>query len=280
LIALDLLIIRFLQRWLEIPGVLYDSALFSATFYSSGFLFPNFGELILNVLTILFIAIYFLRSFHVPKVPDNGIKQYILMTLLSVVFWVIYIFYVQTVESLLFHSSIPLSFAELYQLNVLSYLSFLVLSGLTIAFYFFATVLLAHLFISRKLLLFSLSIFLLCMFIAWVFAANMLLSGPLVFVMPLILAINEMIRVRSSGQPMRVKHFIWPLMFFALLLTVVFYQVNLRKGDQDLQLRAFNLSIESDPVFEFLFSNSQPAIASDTTLRQLLHEQTTTGEVY
>jgi two-component system, NtrC family, nitrogen regulation sensor histidine kinase NtrY len=276
LLSLDLLIIRILQRFFEIPGVLYESSLFSATFYSSGFLFPNFGELMLNVLTITFIATYFFKFFRSAEAFRTLKQQLPFALLLGAGFWFLYIFYVHTVESLLFHSAIPLSFAELYQLNILSYLSFLVLSGLTVAFYFFSSVILACLFQLRKQWLISVVVFLFFMLLSWSIAKDLLLTGIFVFAMPLILVIFKLADNQSSAESLRMKLFIWPLLFFSLLLTIIFYRVNLQKSDQDLRLRAFNLSIESDPVFEFLFLSTQPTIASDTVFRQMLFEHFTT----
>lgn len=271
-LALDLLIIRAIQRFFELPAVLYDSPLFSATFYSSGFIFANFGELILNVLTFLFIAIHFYRLFHNSLATISKSIQLIKIFIISIVLNVLYIFYIQTVESLLFHSAIPLSFAELYQLNTLSYLSFLVLSSITLAFYLVARVILVNIVRCKQIQALGILLFLVSIWIVWWMAGSFIITGYLVLILPVLLFAHEWFINRTKTIGDVFNQFIWPLLIFSLLLTFVFYQVNHRKGDQKLQLMAFNLGIESDPVFEFLYFSSQPAIQQDTLFQNILYD--------
>jgi len=271
-LALDLLLIRFLQRVFEIPGILFDSSLFSATFYSSGMLFPNFGELILNVLTFLFIAISFYRSFNTGFKFKSSLLQPVLYFLMGLLVAGLFFLYTQTIESLLYHSSIPLSFAELYKLNALSYLSFLVLSCLTIAYYLIAETLLKGMIQSGNPILTSVG-FVISLLAVWWLTAGIIMSSDFIWALPLILFFTEIYRQKKGLRNNSISQYFWPIMLFSLLLTLVFYKVNQTKTDEELQLTALKLGIESDPVFEFLFDSAKEGISNDTTLQQILADR-------
>ncbi len=271
-IAFDLILIRFLQRLFEIPGILFDSSLFSATFYSSGMLFPNFGELILNVLTFLFIAISFYRIFINGFNIKASTFQPLFHFLMGLLVVGLFLLYIQTIESLLYHSSIPFSFAELYKLNTLSYLSFLVLSCLTIAYYLIAETLLKSILKSSRPLLTSIG-FILALIALWWFASGSIISSNLTWALPLLLYITTFYRIRKGIRQNSLSQYFWPIMLFSLLLTMIFYKVNQTKTDEELQLTALKLGIESDPVFEFLFDSAKAGISKDTIIPQILSRQ-------
>ncbi|MEA3479495.1 MAG: ATP-binding protein [Bacteroidota bacterium] len=62
--SLDLLILRWLLYFFKIPGILYSSSFFTASFYAHSDLFPSPGDLILNLLLVLAIASVFNLKFR------------------------------------------------------------------------------------------------------------------------------------------------------------------------------------------------------------------------
>ena len=62
--AIDLILIRFLLYYFEIPSVLTSSTFFDATHYAHSVLFPSPGDLILNLLVLLGIASVFNFKFR------------------------------------------------------------------------------------------------------------------------------------------------------------------------------------------------------------------------
>jgi two-component system, NtrC family, nitrogen regulation sensor histidine kinase NtrY len=271
-IAVDLLIIRFIQRTFEIPGVVFDSPLFSATFYSSGLLFPNFGELILNVLTILFIAISFYRTFIKGFNINNSALHYLYYPLMGLLAAVLFSLYIITIESLLYHSSIPLSFAELYKLNALSYLSFLMLSCLSIAYFLIAETLFRGMLQSTRQFLTSIGFIFALFGVYWAFSGR-IISSDLIWLLPVFLYATSFYHQKKGGGQNSLSYYIWPIMLFSLLLTMVFYKVNQTKTDEELELTSLKLGTESDPVFEFLFASTKPGILNDTTIQKILTDK-------
>lgn len=276
-IVFDLMLIRLLQRFFEIPGILYDSSLFTATFYSSGMLFPNFGELILNVLTFLFIAISFYRNFSTGFKIKSSILQPIFHMLMGLIIAGLFFLYAQTIESLLYHSSIPLSFAELYKLSTLSYLSFLVLSCLTIAYFLITETLLKDMIQGNRPVLTSMGFVIVLLFMWWL-TSGRIMSSYFIWALPLIHYFTVFYRLKKAQKTTSLSQYFWPITLFSLLLTLVFYKVNQTKSDEELQLTALKLGIESDPVFEFLFDSAKNGISNDSIIQQILskhdHEET------
>ncbi len=276
--TIDVSLIRLAQYYFEIPKVLYDSILFSPDLYSYGLLLPSLGDLVLNVLSFVFIAVYYHKVYINSEV--RLLNKHRLPTLVVLLFaWLLLVaFYMHIVESLFFHSAIPLSFSELYQLNALSYLSFTTLAALTIALYVFTDAVFKQIF-SLKLPLWQLiSVFLVFLgFVGWL-SAPYISPNFFILFLPSAYFIFAFFMAKHPLKSFAFRQTLLAIIIFSTFLTLVFYQLNQRKIERELQLISMQLSIESDPLFEFLYEPAAENILSDSMLHEKLRQYYFYGE--
>ncbi len=274
-VGFDLLLIRLVQRWFQIPSILHDTGLFSASFFSSGNLLPNFGELVLSALSLLFLAIQFFRIFGSQRYYSNARKDQTVWKFLyaNLMFALIFLLYVFSVEALLMHSAIPLSFAELYKLNTLSYLSFFVISSFTLTVFLLSFPLIRNALPTNRSIFTKIVASLLPALIVWYFASPFLINDGIILLLPLFTWLYLFDFKKQSDGRINRRFFVLPVVLFSAILTLTFYGINKQKSDQELKLTAFKLAVDADPVFEFLYADTKLALANDSIILGVLNDE-------
>ncbi|NOU46404.1 MAG: hypothetical protein HOO86_05000, partial [Bacteroidales bacterium] len=264
----------FVRLLLELSNKLLglnESDLFNASYFSFGFLFPSIGDLILNIQTLLFLAIAFARY---GRVESSQVLYGNKFLAGSLVFAIIIVFYLNIffVEQILFHSSIALSFSALYNFEALSYLLLIVLVLITLSFFLVIYRLSVLLFqVTDNFKMLSFIILIQCVVIQLV---NNIISDfgflPTIFLIAYFLL--AMYNRSKSTMQNRFVFFVLVIGLFSILLTSLFYQVNQHKSDSEQMLTAYKLGLEKDPMFEFLYADMATKIAVDTTIRRMMDE--------
>lgn len=265
--TIDVALLRLAQYYFEIPGVLYESALFSPGFYSYGLLLPSLGDLVLNVLCFVFIAVYYHKVFVAQQAKSLPQKRLLLLIVFLFSWNLLIAFYIHIVESLFFHSAIPLSFSELYQLNALSYLSFFTLAALTIALYVITDALFKQAFALKLSAAILIPVFVVMLLFVWWLSAPYI--SPDYFVLIFAAAYFMFAYIKEYTLP--ASPYIQALLaiiLFSACMTIVFYQLNQRKIEREMQLISMQLSIEADPLFEFLYEPAAEAILADSLMQR------------
>ncbi|MBZ0241810.1 MAG: hypothetical protein K8F24_01225, partial [Bacteroidales bacterium] len=260
-----LLIYQLLQHQL-----LFQSELFDSIIISLGFLNLSFGMLAIDVFNFLVIAIVFHTFFPTYRLTIRQFWRDLYCALLTIFLFGIYVYFV---KQLIFETKAPLSFTELYSFNLFSYFIFLYISLISISTY----IIFQKLFVifnkkednkySAIALFVTLNILLVVGFHTIQF--NILLIS-IVFILLYSLFIIFYDRNRSTFNQIVNT---WSLLLFAGLLSFLFYVENTKKSDSEQQLTALQLSMEADPMFEFVYKSVYADIHSDSIIHDLIENR-------
>lgn len=267
-VTLSLIIaIRYLVLQLKWPEIIFGHELFGSALLSAGRLIPSLGDLWFHALTLLYCSFVFykLNAFAGTK-QLNHRKQIGLGVLLSTGLIMSGIIYLSLIKITIVNSSIPLSFKELYYFDMMSYLTFLIISLISVAF-ILALIALSRQFHSFLIARYT-SVIVLLIFL--VVSIVLVFSGEKLFHTEFILLLTAFILLLlpfSANQLQRNRlDRAFLLIFLSGLLATVFYYSNMDMADKKQNLIAFRLAEDSDPLFEFLYEEVSASFVTDTTL--------------
>ncbi|PKP53930.1 MAG: hypothetical protein CVT92_01840 [Bacteroidetes bacterium HGW-Bacteroidetes-1] len=267
----DLLIIQFLLRSFDHYLFPFDTQLFHPVLYSSGFLFPSMGFLILHLHASLFVAISFFVFFPFKKKTFSRWYRFFRLIVFSFSFQFVLILMVFFAENIFLNASVPISFTEIYTQNIWSYFVFaavglLAISSLLIAFRIFT------LFYDeaendhyRYLAFFAILI----INATWLIYAQRTGIFLCVYLF-LFFLIGMRFHKKEKQNVESPSVFFLYFIISSALFTFLIYNINILKSNQQQLLTAQQLSADNDPMFEFLFPDVRNRIASDTIIKRLL----------
>jgi signal transduction histidine kinase len=264
---------------LRSPEVIYQHEFFSAGLLSAGSWIPSLGDLWLHALTVLYAAYLFYRIDGKTIQPRQALKRevafgFALATGLIVISWL----YLQVMETTIVSSTIPLSFKELYNFNLLTYITFLIISLISVA-YIFTLIGLLKLIRGATVIRNSIVVVIL---------------GAVSFLFVLIISHNQWVTLPILVICNMLIFLFWPLTgdrlsranagttFLVLslsgILALVFYHSNKENADKKQNLIAYRIAEEADPLLEFLYDETKNKIIKDTGLRGLVHQHDTLNQ--
>lgn len=247
--------------------LLFQSELFDEFIVSVGILNWSFGMLAIDTFNLLLFAIFFRNYFPVLRLKIHQFWRDLFCSVLSILLFGIYIHFIR---QLIFDSKAPLSFTELYNFNLFSYFIFLFISLITISVYVIFQKLIRI--FKKKTDAKPLAIILFILLnIALAIIFYYLQINILVFSLFTIILYSLFIWFysKSSATFSQIIH-IWSLLLFAGLLTYLFYIENTKKSNSEQQLTALQLSMEADPMFEFVYKSVFQSIHNDTIVKELI----------
>jgi len=262
---------RVTQIYAQWPGDIYHGEFFSASYFSAGPYQPGFGDLFLNAISLLFLAFIFFKEYRFTKdtVPEKtSVGYFSLATILLIVAAFVYIY---QIELIITNSSIPLSFKELYNFNLLSYISFFVIAAISSSYILISRILLQklfHLFPGKRwgitLILLILGVYYL------VISFGSTQPGIHHFWFPAVLFLLVIGEVFRGRQIAATSAFFFFIIFLSFLLAFVFYKKNREVADKNQLLIAYKIADESDPLLEFLLAETLQQIEHDETLQKMV----------
>ena len=271
--AIDILLIRFLLYYFEIPHVLTSSAFFDATHYAHSTLFPSPGDLILNLLVLLGIASVFNLKFRplyitqrIPPTLSVAHGYFMLLIAFLLVLPCLSVF-----RSLVFDANFSLNLSDI---SLISTYSFIGLSAIFI-------MLLSYVLISIRLFEYAyrsasrrFSAFL----IQWLLAAvttiifNGLFEGTdHIFVFFAAIFIISLYFFKKYQR--RIVSFystIFYLFLFSVFTTYALQTMITDKEREERKMVAMQLTQTYNPLVEYNFSMASREIEKDLTLQGLL----------
>lgn len=250
--------------------LLFQSELFDSIIVSIGFLNLSFGLLTIDVFNLVVLAILFRIYIENYQLNIHQFWRNLGCSVGTILLFGIYIYFVR---QLIYESKAPLSFTELYSFNLFSYFIFLYITLITISTYIIFQQLL--LIFKKKedakwsaIGLFVVVINLICFGFYSIDLNSILFSLGL----SLFYSISILFYTNDKATFSPVMH-TWSLLLFAGLLTYLFYGENTRKSDSEQQLTALQLSMEADPMFEFVFKSVYADIRQDTVVQNLVQNK-------
>lgn len=276
LLLFGILVVRFLMASFYWPAALYESELFSATYYASGFMLNSLGDLLITVsvssLVILFTYTWLLQS----KKFKEGINSRIFIVL---VFYSTFLFSVlinYLLSGLIINSQISFDIRNIFQLSIYTGIGMLVIGMLLGTFYLLCDggvqfIRKTNLKFSLVAILFLVSqgVFLVTLLL---FRDNELFSdyGVSAFLMANAVMFfigyirNNELQLYSLSRTALV------ILVFSLYAAQIIYSFNEIREQQKRQVLALQLENEQDIVAEFLLQNTEMRLRNDKSLIHLL----------
>lgn len=280
--TLDVAIVRVLILVFQLPHSLYQTDLFKPLYYGSSFLFPSVGDLVVNVLLLLFIAYAFFVMVR-PTLKARRIRR-VFRYILSIFFF-LFIFFLMDgvlylVRGLILDSNFSLDLSSLFDITFSSILGFGVIACLLICFFMMAYTL----FVWIYLYLLSLKqfvLFLVSTLILYYIPASILGYSPdpvIIGFLAVFLISLWVIRDKRIPLP-SFSALVYLCFLFAAFSTYFLHSYHQEKEKEQRKWMAIKLSIERDQITEYLFSDTEKRIATDSILRSDIFSAVTTDSV-
>jgi len=264
----DVIIIRIILVYFEIPKILFESDLFSPVYYASSPVLPSLGHLLLDAILLLIISYAISSQLIINKgiIKYSSFKKNIAIAGIFLLVLLIFKGLIVVFSTIIVHSSISLDLNQILNLSSFSIISYVIIVSLVLSFFLLATKLLDITYLlssSLKKIRFTMIFSLIVICALLYFSASDQLINTLVLAT---FVISYGIFINRKIEFIRFTTVVFYLFLFAFLSTNILEQ-NLRmKEKENRKLLAIKLSAEQDPVAEYLFKNIEDEIYNDEVL--------------
>lgn len=270
LFIVDLIIIRSIVFYFEIPRILYSSKLFKPDFYASSELLPSLGDLLLNTIVVLIISFVIYKEFSgkfLEKVKNKYtlIKSIKLVVLFSILFAVFNIM-VDVYTGLIINSDLSFNLNNIFGISLYSGIGFFIVATLLLSFFLISLVIF-HKTYSLSSGARDFFIHLILALIANAFICYKFFELDLIFLsFPFaLLAILWFFRKKKIAKFSLSEIFVY-LLFFSVLSTYILNSNNTYKEKEKRKSLAMKLSVDQDPLAESLYQDFEESILKDNDL--------------
>jgi two-component system nitrogen regulation sensor histidine kinase NtrY len=271
LFILVLSALRWLMLFNRFPDFLHNTKFFDPSYYAYSYFFPSAGDLVINVLLLFYVA--YLIHLYLPVRKKNS-SVFVLKTALDYFIFLIVAlvlacgFITDLMKGMVDNSVINFDVSDIFNWSVFSYIGLLCLGllffSLFLLFNKVTDILLAGSWKHVKVILSFIAIQLILYFVHyqsldWYFLLEGLWSVPLFL---------TVVYFKKNQQK---KYSFSMLVLLVLLLSGAASVIIVnRNDDKELRSRQFmadKLSLNEDPVAEYLFADMSTSIVQDTFLR-------------
>jgi two-component system, NtrC family, nitrogen regulation sensor histidine kinase NtrY len=272
---ISIVVLVFFVRWLSLNlsvfEQMYGSKLFDPSLYASSAYFPSLGDLGINALiflmTVYFIKKIFLQNQPLPK-GYNLVYGIVIMTGVYCFGWMIN----SLLQSLVESSKISLNINNLFEVTTFGIVGFICLGILFLAFSQFSVLSLLILQksdIKRKSILVITGLGLL-----FIGVGHVLNEGDLIFLLwPACILLLCFLSVAYNSKLIVLITSISSLIIFSFLSGYSINKYSNNQQNSEQLLLAEKLSVNDDPVTEFLFSKIEFQIEKDDSLITILSRE-------
>lgn len=268
--ALDIVIVRTLIAWLDVPHNIHESMLFDPSVLGIGKFFPSLGDMFITALSLVAIifAIYKHLRFRLPiksavvAILVNTFNFLFLILILKGMHWLI--------KSMVINSSIMLNLHEIFSVDFYTITAFLSLFLFIAALYLIMIKILdfvkshnkpVHAFLAFVL---ALGIYILAGYfvntsVHWL--TILIISG----IIGLFLIQRYYLRSLNTAVCLAIN-----IILFAAVITFLLQQNNKLKEQEKREVGAVKIASKQDPVAESMFLDIEKKIYNDDTLQILI----------
>jgi len=270
----DILIIRFLIFYFELPSILYASKLFSPALFANSMLLPSLGDFIVNAIVLLVISFVIYKSINIRRVNFiySKIKNILLFSSLITLLFLLFLGTTYLLDSLIIDSDISFNLNSISGIDQYSIIGFFIF-GLLILSFVFLTINIAQIVIkytdSTKKFIFALAMIHIVFFIICFF---LLKCNTIFLVFLFIYIFTFWIIKKSSTVNIRFSSTVFFIIFFSIYSTYILYQCNLFNEHESRKIIAHKLAEDKDPELEYIFSSIRNSVETDTVLNQMITE--------
>jgi len=272
--SFDILLIRFIMYYFKIPNILYESDLFSTTFYATSQILSSLGDLLINSILILIIICVVCKDLnltHPNKSKNPVVKYFTIFTLLFHVF-IFFVISERVIRGLVLNSNISLNLSNILEISIYSAIGYFIIASILFSFFLISVKLFERVFAlcsGFKQYLF-LSIFITAIYAVYTYYFKDFNLFYLIFIF--VFLISLWVFKKRFNTLFSFSSIIFYLLFFSLLSTYILEKYNNYKEKEERQLLAINLAREQDPIAEYLFQNIEKQIYADKIISALIQK--------
>ena len=259
--GVSLLLLRSLMIWAHLPKVLYGLDLFGPTLHASSAIIPSLGDLVFH-LAFLLLLILRITKFHQPTEAKSRLRLWLAVLIPILLIWPVHLGF----QTLIFNSSFSFDLNNPFSLDIYSVI------GLVATF----LILLDFLLISKYLFSFATEEqkTVRSVLVPWFFGSILLfvLLGMSMHVLPIALSgatvIAFMLLAEKWTNRMRDVSLYTPtVLVFSLFATILFSTELGHEEQESRKAIARSLSLQQNPITEYLFDELEEKISSDRQIR-------------
>ena len=270
--SFDIIFIRFLSFYYQLPSNLYATKLFMPNIFASSFVLPSLGDFLLNSIAFLAISLIIFRHVHYSffkRILNKQVKHLIAFLFIFVSF-LLFNFIKYLFNGLVINSDISFNLSNISGINIYSFIGFLIFGLLLISLFllvFRPLFTLVSNLKSKREFYFVLILSLLPLAAINYYFFNFSL---ILFLFFFIFLASFGFISRSFLSNFHFATLIFYLILFSLFTSYVIFEASDYKEKEDRKIIAMNLASERDYVAEFGFDEIAKKIETDTILSQLL----------
>ncbi len=270
-----ILLMRYLFLKFRIPDFIYLFDAFSPKYYASAELLPSLGDLLLNVISVFLVTVFLFKNFrqYMPKFKNNIVFIWRIAASLFLLFTilVLFAFSINIIRGLIINSSLTFDLSNIFSLDFYSIFGLLIIFFIFLSFFLLSFILAETIILLNQnkfrdnIITFIVSILAFCLINEYYQWISWFYIGAIVI---LIAAIGSYLKKDHHRFTMQAVAFY--IVVFSLLSIYCFYEFNTYKEREKRKLLASQLSIEKDPIAEYLFDNVENKIISDTNICNII----------
>lgn len=271
---IDILILRFLLFYFEIPGILTESKLFGPGLFANSFLLPSLGDFIVNAIVLLTISFVIHKSIHIRRINFNygKYKNGFFFCCLVIIIFLLFLGMTYLLDSLIIDSNISFNLNAISSIDQYSVIGFFIF-GLLILSLVFLTFNIAQIITkfteSTKTFLVSIGLIHIVFFAICFFLLN---CNSIFLIFQFVYILSYWVIKKSNTLNIRFSSTVFFIIFFSIYSTYILYRCNLYNEQESRKIIAHKLAEDKDPELEYIFSTIRNQVKSDTVLNQMIEE--------
>ncbi len=270
--AADVVILRMLFFWFQVPAFFYSTELFSPYSFAASSFLPSLGDFFIHAVFVLFLSALFFREFRNRNITVHSVLvRWTLRTVLPLLVLILFYLLILSFDLLITNSSFSLLLARTFTLTYQVLISFLILVFLTASFFFIVYPLLRILYQSlpqRTYWMVALLGLITLLLAVLLYIESLPMIGPVI----IFIAVGIFIfyRFRHPTAEFTFTSLFYYILVFSLLATILVLDLDQKKELSQRKLLVQKLSSERDPLAEFLIQEATEGMIHDPYLKSLL----------
>lgn len=270
--VVDIIILRFIIVYFEIPNILFESDLFSPAYFAGAKYLPSLGHLFID--TILLVTISYVVCLHLKfsleKLKNRLLEANILIVLVFFIILLLFKGLIFLFSSLIINSNISLDLNQILDFSAYSILSYFIIISLILSFFLLAIKLLDLVYrisfsINKYKITIIISLLIICL-LDYLSAPDQ----PINTLMLGVFIVSYGLFIRYRQEFISFTTIVFYIFLFALFSTYILHENLQTKEHENRKLLAIELSTERDPVTEYLFKIIQEKTLNDSILQNYI----------
>lgn len=279
LISIAILVLRYFSLKGNFFYFLRETTAFQPTLYASSEWLPNFGELLINVILILFFSNLItnkLRKFNKDKKKSKSLKQYLLLAAFALT--LVYSSFIwEMCQGLVENSSIALEINKLFSLNFYSFLATISIGILVFTYFQLIRTIIEGLRKTNFQWYWMLVVLLVSSFIYLLVEINFHQSTLLLSFWPMLINALVIFSTYRNNEKQPFAYGILILVLFSFYISINLQYFNDTKEKQERELYANQLASDQDVNTEIEYTYLSKSLQEDVFLKNMAQSNRMAG---